>query len=62
MSRLSIILSKEARDIYNKVKPHDKSKYVSDAIVEKHNREKGIIFTPEQIEYLNKYYIRKDDV
>lgn len=39
----------------------NKTAWVADAIEEKHEREKGIVFTPEQIEYLNKYYIRKDD-
>lgn len=60
MPRLSITLTGKALEIYKGIKSYERSKWVSEAIEEKDQREKGIVFTPEQIEYLNKYYIRKE--
>lgn len=61
-TEVSLRLTENAKKIYDKLPAKGKGIWVSEAIEEKHDREKGIIFTPEQIEYLNKYYIRKDDI
>ena len=37
MARLSITLTEKAYEIYRKVKSHERSKFVSDAIAEKWN-------------------------
>lgn len=50
----------KAKEIYDNISG-SKVAWVAEAIEEKDQREKGIVFTLEQIEYLNKYYIRKDD-
>ena len=53
-------LSKEAIDKLNKVPRMERSRFVDKAIL--YYLLEGGVFTQEQIEYLNKYYIRKDDV
>lgn len=65
----------KAKEIYDNISG-SKVAWVADAIEEKHEREKGIVFTPEQEElidqkdknlykmitdWVHKYYIRKDD-
>jgi hypothetical protein len=35
LARLSITLTEKAYEIYQKIKSHDRSKFVSDAIIEK---------------------------
>lgn len=41
MTRMSITLTERALEIYKSIKPHERSKFVSEAIIEKHQREKG---------------------
>jgi hypothetical protein len=41
MPKKTILLTDEAFVIYDSVKPHKKSEYVSDAIVEKHEHDTG---------------------
>jgi len=48
----------KAKEIYDNISG-SKVAWVAEAIEEKDQREKGIVFTPEQIEYLNKYYNRR---
>ena len=63
MPRINPTVTDKAEEIYKLyAKKHQGGEFVSDAIIEKHS--KGTLFTPDQIEYLNKYYkcIRKDDV
>jgi hypothetical protein len=62
MPRINPTVTPEAKEIYEKhAKKHQGGEFVSSAIIEKERKETGVIFTAEQIEYLNKYYIRKDD-
>ena len=49
MARLSITLTEKAYEIYCKIKSHERSKFVSDAIIEKHNSGAG---TQQQIDEL----------
>jgi hypothetical protein len=62
MPRINPTVTNKAAQIYNDMPHHDRGKFVSEAIEEKNAKEQGNIFTPEQIEYLNKHYIRKDDI
>lgn len=41
MPRLSITLTGKAKEIYDTLKPHERSRWVAEAIIEKFEREKG---------------------
>lgn len=52
--RINPVVSKEAYDIVQKIPKLEKGKWVSEAIVEKHNRQNGEVFTDEQKEWIRK--------
>lgn len=58
MSRLSIGLTEKAYEIYKSIKPHERSKWVAEAIEEKHNKESNP-FTEEQMKVI---YTLKEEI
>jgi hypothetical protein len=44
----------KAKAVYDSLPPHRKGQYVSAAIEEKHSRDTGEVFTPEQQEWIRK--------
>jgi hypothetical protein len=63
MPRKTIDLSDNAFKIYKAVQRDDRSKYVSEAIVEKHNRDTttGIRFNEAEKEWIRQEITRKEE-
>lgn len=54
MSRINPTVTEEAYKIYNELPLKDKKPWVSEAIIEKWRRERGELFTEDQIQWIRK--------
>ena len=41
LKRITFTIAQEANEVYEKIKPHDRSRYVSEAIIEKYYRQEN---------------------
>ena len=53
MQKVNLLLTDEANKIYKGLPNRNKGAFVSEAIIEKHNRANGEIFTEEQMKVID---------